>query len=126
MALTNHPLTTPRLTKGYSYTSTPPLGLRVLLQGEVYPYMCDTGGSHIVVTEDSSILGCENELGVLIHHLEGTMILKNIGKYSTNNAASHPRRLKSSIKHVMLHNIHVTIFVKFCILNFNHMAGSLI
>ena len=29
----------PRLKKEYSYTSTPPLGLRSLLQGELYHYL---------------------------------------------------------------------------------------
>ena len=37
MALTTHHLA-PRLNKEYSYTSTPPLGLRGLLQGELYLY----------------------------------------------------------------------------------------
>jgi len=36
MALTTHPHLVLRLKKEYSYTSTPPLGLHGLLQGELY------------------------------------------------------------------------------------------
>jgi hypothetical protein len=50
--------------KGYSYTSTPPLGIRDLLWGEIYPCLWETGRSHIVVAEDLSLLECETVLGV--------------------------------------------------------------
>jgi len=39
VALTNHPHLAPKLKKKYSCTSTPPLGLRGLLQGELYLYL---------------------------------------------------------------------------------------
>jgi hypothetical protein len=39
VALTTHLHLTPRLKKEYSYTSTPPLGLRGLLWGELYLYL---------------------------------------------------------------------------------------
>ena len=38
-ALTTHPHPAPRLRKESSYTSAPPLGLRGLLQGELYLYL---------------------------------------------------------------------------------------
>jgi hypothetical protein len=34
-----HPNVSPRLKKEYSYTSTPPLGLRGLLKDELYVYL---------------------------------------------------------------------------------------
>ena len=37
--LTTHPHLSAEVTKGYSYTSTHPLGLRGLLQGELYLYL---------------------------------------------------------------------------------------
>jgi hypothetical protein len=39
VALATHPHLAPRLKEEWSYTSTPPLGLRGLLQGEIYLYM---------------------------------------------------------------------------------------
>jgi hypothetical protein len=39
VALTTHPNLVPRLKKEYSYTSTPPLRLHGLLQGDLYLYL---------------------------------------------------------------------------------------
>jgi len=41
MALTTNLHIAPRLKKEWSYTSTPPLGLRSLLEGDLYLYTID-------------------------------------------------------------------------------------